>query len=231
MLWTIDSGVLRLVLRVYFIIFITLLSLIGSQCCKCAAKVDLLQGKNVDLNRMTGWLRLSDILTCIWKLRRLPGGLWLGLVMIITALLSTAADLTVALLVVPVDGLGECIFTEGLVMNWETPEAFNRPPPNGFPALIATNVQIYSNNSGCLVGIYTKVPQNGDPYFCGRDIDVLGGWGCKDVNMDSSFDSSATVLEIERSLVQANLQYSNVSDSYIYYDTGSPGSTHLAVCK
>jgi hypothetical protein len=230
MLWVIESQVLRTVFRVYFITFITLLGLVGSQCCKCAAKVDLLRGKNVELHRMTGWLRLSDILTCIWKMKKLPGGVWLGTVMIITALLSTAADITVALLVVPVEGLGECPFTEGLVMNWETPEAFTQPPANGYPATIASNAQIYSELAGCDVGIYRKIPQSGDPQFCGRDIDVLGEWQCQDLNMDRSFTATTSYSEIANSLMQADLQYSNWSYNLIYYNGGEE-TTHLAVCK
>jgi hypothetical protein len=229
MLWPLDSNVLRVVLRIYFITIITLLGLIGSECCKCAAKVDLLRGKNVKLNRMTGWLRPIDILSCIWRLKRLPGGLWLGIVMIITTLLSLTADLTVALLVVPVLTPGQCLFTIGLVMDWQTTEGFVAPPPNGYPALIASNVQIYSANSNCSVGIYKKVPVDGDPLFCGRERDILGRWECEDLNRDSLFGPDITESSIKQSLTQYNLQYPNVSSTDYYNDQQQ--TTHLAVCK
>jgi hypothetical protein len=183
----------------------------------------------VERNLMTGWLRPMDIVTCIWKLKRLPGGVWLGLVMIITTLLSVSADLTVTAFVVPVLASGECLFTYGLVMNWQTQEVFSSPPPNGYPALIASNVQIYSANSNCSVGIYTKVPWSGDPAFCGRDIDILGRWECEDQNKDTFFNPNVTADSITGDLMLANLQYPNTS--YWNYFTPEGETTHLAICK
>lgn len=69
-MWSnVDSSVLRVALRIYFLGSLALLGLIGRQCCKLATKIDLLHGRPVPLNRMTGWLRPLDILTCIWKLQ------------------------------------------------------------------------------------------------------------------------------------------------------------------
>ncbi len=229
MVWTIDNGTLRVVLRVYFITMTTLLGLIGSECCKCAAKVDLLSGKNVKLNRMTGWLRPIDIWTCVYKLRRLPGGVLLGFVMITTTLLSLTADLAVSKLVLPAVGPSECIFTTGLVMDWTNNETFTSPPPNGYPALIASNVQIYSAYSNCSVGIYNKVPISGDPLFCAKEKDILGGWNCQDQNADQQFDPSVSKNDIEQTLLSASLQYSNMS-YYNYYQGDESHTTHLVIC-
>jgi len=88
MLWTIDNGTLLLVPQVYFITITTLLGIIGSEYCKCAAKFDLLYGKDVKLNRMTGWLDQSISSYASTKLRTLPGGALLGFVMITTTFLS-----------------------------------------------------------------------------------------------------------------------------------------------
>jgi hypothetical protein len=230
MLWTIDNGTLRVVLRVYFITMTTLLGLIGSECCKCAAKVDLLGGKNVKLNRMTGWLRARDIFTCIYKLRRLPGGSLLGFVMITTTLLSLTADLAVSKLVLPATGPSDCIFTTGLVMDWTQNETFNSPPANGYPALIASNVQIYSTYSNCSVGIYRKVPISGDPLFCAKEKDILGRWECQDQNSDQTFAPTVSKNSIEESLLASNLQYSNMS-FYNYYAGDESHTTHLVICK
>jgi hypothetical protein len=229
MTWTIDNGTLRLVLRVYFITMTTLLGLIGSECCKCAANVDLLSGKNVKLNRMTGWLRPIDIWTCVYKLRRLPGGVLLGFVMITTTLLSLTADLAVSKLVLPSTGPSDCIFTTGLVMDWTSNETFNSPPANGYPALIASNVQIYSAYSNCSVGIYNKVPITGDPMFCAKEKDILGGWNCQDQNADQKFDPSVSESDIEQTLFSASLQYSNMS-YYNYYENDESHTTHLVIC-
>ena len=229
LLWTVDNGTLRLVLRVYFITMTTLLGLIGSECCKCAAKVDLLSGNNVKLNRMTGWLRPIDIWTCVYKLRRLPGGVLLGFVMITTTLLSLTADLAVSKLVLPTVGPSDCIFTTGLVMNWTNNETFASPPPNSYPALIASNVQIYSAYSNCSVGIYSKVPINGDPLFCAKEKDILGGWNCQDQNADQQFDPSVSESDIEQTLLSASLQYSNKSFNN-YYKGDESHTTHLVIC-
>jgi hypothetical protein len=209
----------------------TLLGLIGSQCCKCAAKVDLLSGKYVKLNRMTGWLRPIDIWTCVYKLRRLPGGVLLGFVMITTTLLSLTADLAVSKLVLPAVGPGDCNFTTGLVMDWTTNnETFHgSPPPHGYPALIASNVQIYSAYWNCPVAIYNKVPIHDDPLFCAKENDTLGGWNCQDIDADQKFDPSVSESEVEQTLLSAGLQYSNMSH-YDYYYGDESHTTHLVIC-
>jgi hypothetical protein len=81
---------LRYALRVYFIAGMFVLAIIGNQCCKCAARLDLLKGRQVDLHRMTGWLHPKETIYCIWKLKRLPGGLWLGLMMIVASIVTIA---------------------------------------------------------------------------------------------------------------------------------------------
>jgi hypothetical protein len=230
MLWTIDNGTFRLVLRVYFITMTTLLGIIGSECCKCAAKVDLLSGRNVKLNRMTGWLRPVDIFICIYKLRTLPGGVLLGFVMITTTLLSLTADLLVAKFVLPARGPGECLFTTGLVMDWGPNETFSSPPAHSYPGLIASNAQIYSDGANCSVGIYKKVPRNGDPKFCGRESDILGRWQCEDQNSDQTFAPNISEQELEETLFSKNLQYSNRTH-YDYYQGDESHTTHLVICE
>jgi hypothetical protein len=182
----IDSGLLRGGLRVYFICTLTILGLVGSQCCKCAAKLDLINGNTVKLHRMTGWVRARDAITCIWKLRRLPGGWWLGLMMVLAGILTLVADLTVAFLVRSEYRHVFCPFGQGLVTDWAAnSETFISPPRNGYPALVASNAQITSFTNGCNIGIYEKVPQE-DLYssFCPYDEEILGTWECEFIHQD-----------------------------------------------
>jgi len=234
---TIDPGLFRIALRVYFISALFLLGTIGRQCCKLAAKVDLLQGQTVSINRMTGWLQARDVTIVLWKLRRLPGGVWLGLMMIITSILTLTADLAVTGLVKPVNLPALCPFTSGLVLDWSTDvETFSAPPPNGYPALVAANAQVYSGqwNSTlpypyeCLVGIYRKIPVDGDPYFCGNEQDVLGGWECTDVNKDYNFSPDQSPIEIGDWLYTNGLQYYPNASSVDYGDRLG-NTAHLAI--
>ncbi|PMD31984.1 hypothetical protein L207DRAFT_518878 [Hyaloscypha variabilis F] len=234
---TIDPGLFRIALRIYFISALFLLGTIGRQCCKLATKVDLLQGHTVSINRMTGWLQARDVAIVLWKLRRLPGGVWLGFMMIITSLLTLTSDLAVTGLVKPVSLPDLCPFTEGLVLDWGTNvETFSAPPPNGYPALIAANVQAYSGqwNSTlpyryeCLVGIYRKVPWDGDPSFCGNEQDVLGAWECTDMNKDYNFSPGQSPSEINDWLYTNGLQY-YPNSSWIDYGNGWGNTAHLAI--
>jgi hypothetical protein len=75
--WNIDAGLVRFILRGYFIITLFLLGVIGRQVGKCAAKGEVRICKPVSLHRMTGWLHANSIAIVIWKLHKLPGGWWL----------------------------------------------------------------------------------------------------------------------------------------------------------
>jgi hypothetical protein len=153
--------------------------------------------------------------------------------MITTTLLSLTADLAVSKLVLPAVGRSDCLFTTGLVMDWAAnSETFHgSPPPHGYPALIASNVQIYSNYSNCPVGIYNKVPIIDDPLFCAKENDTLGGWNCQDLDADQKFDPSVSEWDIEQTLFSAGLQYSKSNLShYDYYFGDESNTTHLVIC-
>jgi hypothetical protein len=227
MLSDIDNGILRLVLRLYFIVTMTLLGLIGRQCCKLSANLDLVRGQSVKLHRMTGWLQLRDVAICLWKLRRLPGGWWLGLMMIIGSVLTLAADLAVARLVYPGYVPGYCAFTKGLVMDWTDKAGYNEPPSNGYPALIASNAQIISVDNGCDYGIYKKIPNYSDTYICAGVDDIMGSWSCYDLQQDLNIDETITVDAAMTSLYDNGLQYTNEWSTEITNGYGE--STHLLV--
>jgi hypothetical protein len=236
----IDSGHLRAGLRIYFIATLTILGLVGSQCCKCAAKLDLVHGKTVKLHRMTGWVRARDVLMCLWKLKRLPGGWWLGLMMVIASVLTLVADLSVALMVRQTYKWDICEFTQGLIMDLSDKETYISPPSNGYPALLASNSQISSVLNGCKMGIYNKVPQDDDPQFCPSDEEILGTWDCEDVQHDVIIPPDFTPDEINQYLYNNSLQYvphsagtyiqngTNFTTHYVSWSTSVDGSTNSA---
>jgi hypothetical protein len=234
--WTIDAGLLRIALRIYFISNLALLGIFGRQCCKLAAKVDLLRGSTVSINRMTGWLQARDVLVVIWKLRQLPGGLWLGFMMIISSILTFSTDLAVTGLVKPILLPDLCRFTGGLVIDWNQDEQFAVPPSNGYPAILASNAQIYSDGFNanlppqykCLVGIYRKLQQYGDPNFCANEQDVLGTWLCTDLNQDYTFSTNESTGDIMNWLYQHGLQYYPEASS-TSYENDLNSSEHLAI--
>ncbi len=157
--------------------------------------------------------------------------------MIITSILTLTSDLAVTGLVKPVTLPGLCPFTQGLVLNWGSGvETFYAPPPNGYPALIAANAQIYSgqwNNTipapyECLVGIYRKIPWDGDSDFCGNADDVLGQWECTDLGNDYNFTPDQTPDEIRNWLYTNGLQYYN-NASYTDFVDGLGNTAHLTI--
>lgn len=135
------GGPIRTVFRVYFLISFLLLGLVGSQVVKCVNKVRLLRGQSLTMAQMTGWFRSTDIVKCLIKIRRLPGGPLLGSFMVLAAVLAPVADLLTSALITLKRGNGRCIFETGLVvdisaMTWAI------PPPNGYAALVAQNAQL-----------------------------------------------------------------------------------------
>lgn len=221
-----DDGAVRVAFRIYFICTLALLGLIGSQCCKCAAKLDLLHGKTVKIHRMTGWVRARDVLICLWKMHRLPGGWWLGLMMVTASFLTLTADLAVNALVRQQWRTDQCYFTQGLVVDWHNTETFSAPPANGYPALIVSNAQINSDSNLCSIGIYRKVPNTDDPFFCAGDTDIIGTWQCDDIQQDATVPSDYTIEQIRDFLYENGLQYGNATATY--YINGLNRSTHYA---
>ncbi|KAN0098225.1 hypothetical protein V8E51_013888 [Hyaloscypha variabilis] len=206
-IWQTDASALRTLFRMYFIIVLFFLSIIGRQVAKCAAKVELLKGNPVSLHRMTGWLHANDIGIVIWKLHRLPGGWWLGLMMIITSIITIMSDLLVTRLINPLLSPALCPFSTGLIMNWDS-LTWSVPPTDGYPALVAANAQIPV-----------------DPDQCQVDDDLMGGWACTDVEDDQQWTASDSLQGIGDWLVQNGLQYSNWS--YTDVENGSGATIHV----
>lgn len=105
-----DSSNVRLIIRAYFIISSVILGFIGGECCKNAVKMDLYRGNKVQLSRMTGWVSGFTFAASIWDLRKLPGGVFMGIVMFIGILIAPVADLAVSAFVSSVQVQSRCEF-------------------------------------------------------------------------------------------------------------------------
>jgi hypothetical protein len=129
--------------------------------------------------------------------------------MVIVSIVTLTADLAVNILVYPTPQKGFCDFDYGLVMNWTIGvEQFIQPPPNSYPARIASNAQIFSLANGCPIGIYSKIPWSGNASFCANELDIMGTWDCQVYGSDYNFDGNADAYYIGDWLENNTLQYS-----------------------
>jgi hypothetical protein len=74
-----------------------------------------------------------------------------------------------------------------------------------------------------LQGIYRKIRQEDDWYFCAGNDDVYGGWDCFDMGKDEQWPSSTDLETIGAWLFQHNLQYFNGS---VNSDDAGSTTTH-----
>ncbi|KUJ15879.1 uncharacterized protein LY89DRAFT_685780 [Mollisia scopiformis] len=198
LVWNTSSAYARLGLRILFNLLLLSFGLIGDQCCKERTELQILLKQPLDLTHYTGWLHGSNAAWAMHKMKRLPAG-WLGVVMILTGLMWTAADLAVSGLVVSIDVRDRCAFnTSGLyeVMYNESFSNYIVPYTVGNLFNLVTRAQVTSQANGGLGGIYEKV--NGDPTFRADPEDILGQWNCHDVGDDQQYpahDNITTVLE------------------------------------
>jgi hypothetical protein len=141
MISNLNDSFLRSLLRVYFLFAFLVIGLAGSQVCKCFNKLKVMKGRQVSLVEMTGWLKFSEIMISVWKLRRFPGGLLLGLLMLTASVLALVSDLATSALVSRQYLPSRCAFTNGLVINTGV-DSYISPPPNEAGARLASNAQI-----------------------------------------------------------------------------------------
>ena len=211
MAWSVDSNIdsriVRIVFRIYFVIAIALLALVGKACAKSAVKLQLLHRKAVSVTSMTGWLQGVDLLLTMVKLKKLPGNVSLGSIMVVGTIVSLVADIAVSGLVQRVQVPSRCPFGQGLVLSITQPGTFDVTPVNGQPYTVASLAQRTSLPNGGLVGIYWKV--NGDPNFHAEPEDVIGNWGCANVNNDLTYDVDTSQDEVLADLVSRGYLYSN----------------------
>lgn len=219
-----SAHLVRVFLRVYFLVAFTLTSVIGNQCCKLAVELSLVLGHNVSLNRMTGWLSEVSFFSNLWDLRRISGGAYFGPFMLLVAIISPVTDLAVNGLVKSVHVSSRCPFGTGMVLDLNS-TPFSGPPSNGKPVSVAMNAQLVSVSNNGLQGIYWKV--NNATNFAAQEQDVLAAWTCVDLDDDLQYSTEDTESYIVEDLLSRDYLY-EIFES-IALGGGNEPFTHFAI--
>jgi len=206
---TIASENLRSILTIYFTVFSTLICVVGEKCLSSKNRRTLLNDRTIPLSHMTSWLTSFAPFIYLIRSSRIPGG-WLGLIMLITTVISPICHLLVSKFVRTVTLTGQCAFGTGVVMTQNTSFfADHRSSAVSVwpPARIAIDAQSTSARNGGLPGIYWKA--NEDPMFRAGPDDVAGQWGCVELGQEESYAAGTTFTDVASDLQSKNLQYAD----------------------
>ena len=232
LLLAIESGYLRIAFRIYFTVGFIIIGFLANICRARRNHLAVANGNQVPLPSTTGWLTNMSLLTAIWKLRRMPGGRWMGSLMLLCTVLSYLSDLAVSGLVRTVTVAGRCPFGTGLVVAdsladlpgvtplWEV------PPNNGAPYFVVAQAQITSLANGGLVGIYWKA--NRDISFRADTLDLAGQWNCTDVNDDIYYYPTVSPRQISQDLYQRGYLF-HPEPALCDSDYGNGSYAHLII--
>ncbi|KAJ9609925.1 hypothetical protein H2200_006254 [Cladophialophora chaetospira] len=204
------STEVRLFFRLYFSALFLVINFVGAKCRKDGVRLAILRGEAVQVTSMTGWLQNSSTLSTPLKLRALPGG-WMGLLMLLTFLLSLAGDL-VQTTITKVTVHGSCSFGTGLVLSPPPTIPQLIPPHNGAPYYVVAQAQSVSVLNGGKMGIYAKV--NRDPRFSATLNDVLGAWVCEPHGRTLRRSHDASIPSVVQAAVRAGLLYDQMAPPY-----------------
>lgn len=213
-----DSGLVRLVIRIYLAyITLPLVTLIGQKCYVLHNKLTLLNHHRISVTTLSGWLRGLDLLLIPLRIRRLPIFSFFCL-MIIGSILAHLADLAMTVVVKTIYIHEECDFTAGLVLS--ATNVWKDPPGDCAPAhVVSQAIQTSLNNGGC-DGIYAKA--NSDPLFqASYSSDRIGGWECIDVLADQTFAAGLSVDEVGQQLYSLSLGYDEWQRDYTVLSDGT----------
>lgn len=213
----ISSGNARLVLRVYFLIFVGLITWLADGVLQSRAQLKIIQHGSIRVHTALGWLQGFQLVKSVWELRQLPGGILGYSVMVILFALSKATDLLTAILVVQIEVESRCLFGQGLVLNTTGPFLTTAPPSNGMPYIVAHNAQYFSLNNTCPIGIYAKVNQ--DVKFCPGSQDILGSWACS-IDGSRTYSTAYNKQALATDLIERGLLYSSPTAEYSGFGGG-----------
>lgn len=220
-----DAGDIRLVLRVYFMVFMAAIAWVADKCLYSRAKLRLVRTKILPVNQAVGWVQGFGLVEAIWSLQRPPGGRLGCLIMVVVFLLSSLTDLIPAKLVVPSPHKTRCNFDSGLIFN-KTGSSWKYPPSSGASFVIAQNSQYYSTNHSCQMGIYSKANQ--ETNFCAQDNDILGTWLCT-TGPNVSYTAGKSSTAIKTDLQKRALLPFNTSSIGIFRSEIDTDFSHLVL--
>jgi hypothetical protein len=220
LIYDVDSGKLRIGLRIYLTAIFLIISFAGNKCCRYRSVIRLLQRKPTPLPLFTGWLSGTSVSSVWYKLGGPPAG-FMAYFMVLAALANFAGDVLVSGLVKTIQVPGRCQFGVGVVIPQNATNFMSEPEYNQLPVLMAIQAQNTSLENGGLSGIYWKF--NSDPSFRAEVQDVAGNWICDDVHQNVTYPPTVTTIadddgglnteldNIMRDLNEQGLLYANSS--------------------
>jgi hypothetical protein len=213
----ISPGHARLVLRVYFLIFVGIITWLADSILQSRAQLKIIRNGSIRVHKALGWLQGFQLLKSVYDLRQLPGGRLGYTMMVILFALSKVTDLLTTTFVVQVEVKSRCQFGEGLVLNTTGPFLTAAPPSNGIPYIVAHNAQYFSLNNTCPIGIYAKV--NRDITFCPDTQDILDSWVCS-TGDHRPYTPGYNQLSLAEDLINQGLLYPNATFEYSGFGGG-----------
>ncbi|KAM3072103.1 hypothetical protein ACMFMG_008565 [Clarireedia jacksonii] len=180
----VDASTMRIGFTTIFVALNFAISFLGSRLLRRRVQRQLtLQKKDtkgkvaaVPINHLTPWLAIGDFITYIWRVRKLPGGIY-AVLMFGTAVFSLAHQYFVSAFINSTPYPTKCTYVNG-VNTLHSNQSFAPVPQWYATRLVSTALTWAVYNEG-EVGIYAKVPNlRAYDSFKPQKSDVLGAWKC-----------------------------------------------------
>ncbi|KAK5082335.1 hypothetical protein LTR05_007481 [Lithohypha guttulata] len=218
----ISDGGIRVIFKVYFIVLVLLIGLVGNYCCRLNARLRLLRGQIVSLTATTGWVSGPSLIGLIWELRTMPGG-WLGFLMLLAAVLDLVGELGAAKTVTSVPWFSTVYHSKGMTMNATTRTAY--PSVNWEAYRWASQAQRNSYVNGLDTGlgelhygIYRMVTN--DSHFMANTDDAIGYWSCKRSNNEPIIYDQQWKLNMQKDEVYDTDIWNDLYERSLLYGSG-----------
>ncbi|KAF4449544.1 hypothetical protein F53441_7203 [Fusarium austroafricanum] len=222
---TLSTAVVRVVLRVYFLIVLALTGFFVRRILHGRNKLRILRGNSVLATRVLNSLDGLDLLFAPLQLRSFPSGAFGFSLLLFLFVLGKAADLLTTYLVVNHLIQARCPFGEGLVFGNEAKQVM--PPFNGRPVQVVQNAQLLAVNNSCHYGIYKKL--NTAINFCPDKRDIVGSWTCNTISdkTPQSYAAGTNYTYIAEDMVSKGLMDKNWFLERSQWNTGF--TNHLVI--
>lgn len=188
----IDDGTVRALFKVYFVVFVILIGIVGDLACRLTARSALLRGRAVTLTATTGWIHGPSFVKATFQLRRIPCG-WLGWLMLVATVIDLTADFGVAKTVTSVPITSTTYWPQGMVVSNNTKTT--KPSTQWQAFSWATLAQVYNSANAerwklgnSRFGIYRFV--HNDTNFLANNDDIIGYWNCSQTSEPITYNQT-----------------------------------------
>jgi hypothetical protein len=216
---TVDTATMRNILTSTCLGLNFLITMIGAVFLKRRIQRILLRSQdngkpsNVPIHYLTTWLSLGSVISYVFKVRKLPGGIF-GILMLWTGIFSLAHQYFINTFVALEPQIRYCLFEYGIVTTHQT-DLFLTPSSTWPPALIVFDAHLALLSNGGRNAIYKKINWY-TPTFRPGDADILGYWNCTEQQPNNN-ETSITPADwsdddsLDIYLQQQNFLYLNES--------------------